>query len=71
METGVIVRCQNLQDRTGNLQAPFDRLIGVRVRSHGDQAGLISRLGQFTFQQFGSIGFGKQPGLEIQSRRKP
>ena len=48
----------------------FNRLIGVGIGPHRDPLRLVAGLRQLLCQQPGRIGFGKQLGLKIQTRRQ-
>ena len=61
---------EHFDDAPGQLELAFDRLVGVGVDAQRNRTDSIARLGQLVTQQFGRIGLGEQPGLEIQPRRQ-
>ncbi len=62
---------EHFQDGTRDLQAPLDRLVGVGVGAKGDRLADIALAGQLLLQQSGRTFLVKEPGLEVEARRKP
>ena len=61
---------EHLDHLPGDPPLALDRLVGIGVGAQRDRLAAVARMGQLAAQQFGGIGLGEQPGLEIEAGRQ-
>ena len=60
---------QHLEDVAGNFPVLLNRLIGIGVHAKGNWRHTVAGFIELPSKLFRSIGFGDQPGFEVQPRR--